>query len=567
VSSRAPQEFLVSDEEKAPKLRDWLRQQAFRRFGMWGVAVLSVLWVASQFVAHVDDVSRWLGVPSLVTYLNRDPVPQADPSRFSVAVTTLDGDSPGEACKREIVHALRDFRGIEVLGIDRELSVEGSVPEAQERAAHQQALRLMEQSHATILIWGSVLRGRDECTLDLYLSSQGDKGSVSRKYVLDSTARLSLPGAFWTDLSRVLRSVVAAQMDKLSRTGAQCAVDPLEPFIERVAKLTESGVKIEWDNDSLRSIRLMLAAALTCSGSQSGNKGRIQYAIGIYRSVLTQWPREYSILGWGGVQSDLGDALWSLGQLESTNDSLEAAVSAYREALTELTRDRLPRRWATLQDNLGTALATLGVRESDTSRLQEAVASHEEALKVRTRERSPVEWAQTQNNLCVALRGLGERQVGSMTLRKAVAACREALHELARESVPLQWAIGRDNLGAALSSLGERESDKRALEEAQRAHIDALGMLGRDEQSLAWATAQFNLGTALLRLGEVEGSQSRLQRSIEAYSAVLPEPIRSRAPAVWSAAQIQIGIVQMRLGERNNLQRAARWVPRGKADR
>jgi hypothetical protein len=51
-------------------------------------------------------------------------------------------------------------------------------------------------------------------------------------------------------------------------------------------------------------------------------------------------------------------------------------TAAYRDALKEKTRERVPLDWATTQNNLGSALSTLGERESSTARLEEAVAAH-----------------------------------------------------------------------------------------------------------------------------------------------------------------------------------------------
>jgi exonuclease VII small subunit len=60
---------------------------------------------------------------------------------------------------------------------------------------------------------------------------------------------------------------------------------------------------------------------------------------------------------------------------------LEEAVSAYREALQEYTRARAPLQWAMTQTNLGNALISLGERESGTARLEEAVAVYRAALE------------------------------------------------------------------------------------------------------------------------------------------------------------------------------------------
>ena len=74
-------------------------------------------------------------------------------------------------------------------------------------------------------------------------------------------------------------------------------------------------------------------------------------------------------------------------------------MAAFRAVLEERTRDRVPLQWATTQTNLGNALATLGARESGTARLEEAVAAFRAALEERTRDRVPLQWAMTQMNL------------------------------------------------------------------------------------------------------------------------------------------------------------------------
>ena len=121
-----------------------------------------------------------------------------------------------------------------------------------------------------------------------------------------------------------------------------------------------------------------------------------------------------------------------------------------------------PLEWAMTQSNLGNALVTLGEREGGPERLEQAVAAYTEALKERTRERVPLEWAMTQSNLGAALAALGEREGGPERLEQAVAAYTEALKERTRERVPLEWAMTQSNLGAALAALGEREGWARA---------------------------------------------------------------------------------------------------------
>ena len=85
-------------------------------------------------------------------------------------------------------------------------------------------------------------------------------------------------------------------------------------------------------------------------------------------------------LDWATTQTNLGNALWRLGERESGTARLEEAVSAYRDALKKYTRERVPLQWAMTQNNLGTALSTLGERTGDRAKLAEARKAIEAAF-------------------------------------------------------------------------------------------------------------------------------------------------------------------------------------------
>src|SRR6185437_2834807 len=50
------------------------------------------------------------------------------------------------------------------------------------------------------------------------------------------------------------------------------------------------------------------------------------------------------------------------------------------------------------QTQLGNALQTLGMRENGSARLEEAIVAYRAALEEQTRERAPIQWAATQGN-------------------------------------------------------------------------------------------------------------------------------------------------------------------------
>ena len=106
--------------------------------------------------------------------------------------------------------------------------------------------------------------------------------------------------------------------------------------------------------------------------------------------------------------------------------SAEEAVAAYRAALEEHTRDRVALEWAATQTNLGNALASLGDHEPGTARLNEAVAAYRAALEEYTRERVPLHWAMTQYNLAISLEAVAGRTGDASAMAAAATSYRDA---------------------------------------------------------------------------------------------------------------------------------------------
>ena len=129
---------------------------------------------------------------------------------------------------------------------------------------------------------------------------------------------------------------------------------------------------------------------------------------------------------------------------------------------------------------LGNALATLGELETEPERLVDAVAAYRASLEDRTRECAPLEWAHTLNNLAGVLTFLGRRERCKERFDEAVAALHASLEERSRKRTPLQWAATQTNLGAALLARGELDGSKDHLVEAVDANLAALEELPRE---------------------------------------------------------------------------------------
>lgn len=496
----------------------WLWQTVYGWFGAWGIATCALFAAAVFIYTRWSTVTAWPGISTLVAYLRRKRLPQADPHRFSVAVAHLEDDDAGRTHEKLIVRLLQEFEGIQVLAFDRTISVHGTVPEEQERKGHETARQYLKASNASVVIWGRVLHHADQSKPDLYLTAAAGQDGRSRQYTLETGMEFSLPEVFWDDLADILRLVIVTQATQFEE--GHYIADRLRPFITRVRTLLEASAgRPGWNAKARASAQFVLATALSRLGEQSGQAEPLKEAVALYRAVLEERTRARAPLDWAMTQNNLGTALGRLGERDSGTDYLEEAVEAFRAALEELTRDRMPLDWARTKTNLGNALLCLGERESGTARLEKAIESFRAALTVRTRDRMPLDWATTQNSLGGALAALGERESDTARLKEAVEAFRATLAVWTRKRMPLQWAATQNNFGAALSALGERESGTARLKQAVKAYRAALEEQTRECVPLDWARTQINLGNALWTLGERTGQPRLLREALDAITA------------------------------------------------
>lgn len=93
------------------------------------------------------------------------------------------------------------------------------------------------------------------------------------------------------------------------------------------------------------------------SGRDKGLNLHLQVAVALAKIAAEQADTPYRF---GLALSDLGTALWTLGQRESRTNRLEDAVTTYRVVLKTISRDQYPLDWAAAQMNLGNVLSTVG---------------------------------------------------------------------------------------------------------------------------------------------------------------------------------------------------------------
>ena len=395
------------------------------------VILVLVLCVTCLVSWQSDKTSKFLGVPEFVAWLERWPIPQADPTRFSVMVAHLQNDTT-RGQEQLIVEALKGFEGVQVLLLDRTIPLEGPVSEEMQKQGRESALRFLKKSGASVVIWGTVLVQGDRRVPKLFWTASGVREPKSRRYDAPRVEdQLRLPELMWSDLSEILGLLVASSASKFTAKEGHYVADRLPFFINCVRRLlSESEGRPGWDADARGFTRLIVANALTVLGDRDRKNEVLQEAVAAYREALKERTRERVPLVWAATENNLGDALSVLGEREKGTGRLEEAVAAYREALKERTFDRVPLDWVVTQGTLNNALTGLADGQSGTGRLQEAVVGYDEAMKEPIHDRLPLDWAMTQCSLCNALTMCGEREKGTGRLQEAVGSCKAALNVL-----------------------------------------------------------------------------------------------------------------------------------------
>ena len=539
----------MTDRSPSPKphhvLNDWLERR-FGHRGPWIAAALSLsLFVFWQW----DALKERPGIRQVVEWVSRDSIPRADPARFSVAIARLDND-PKREYERLLVRLVREFDGVQVLSIDRQIYADSAVPEEAEREGHAKARQLLAQSGASVLLWGSVLRLDGNARPELYFTSSRSQPVRARQYELEVGKDFRLPSVFWSDLSDVMRLLLSGFDDYLRNTDGQYVADKLAGHIARVRTLLHGAdARPGWNPVAGDATRMILASALRIEGEQSGKRQSLEEAVAIYQELLR--PRAAPALNRAAVQNDLAVALTTLGDRDGDSAKLKTAIDLFRDALLARTKHAAPLEWAATQSNLGNALRLLGARESSDARLQESVAAYRAALTVRTQAASPQAWAKTQNSLGDSLRALGARSTNVKFLSDAVACYEAALSMRKRSEVPLDWARSQNNLGVALEALGDRQTGVATLKRAEQAYRAALLEWTRSKVPLDWARAQNNLGHVLFMIAERTSSPADMKASEQALRDALLVRTAQAMPLDWARTINNLGNVLVLEGHLN----------------
>jgi tetratricopeptide (TPR) repeat protein len=490
----------ASHDENPPDISTEIKRRVYRYGGITGLILLFALpWIISHW-----DVFRYIpGVSQIERRLREKSIPRADPTRFSVAVAHLSGDSSNHAGENLLVEDLRELKGIQVLRFDRMIDVSGSSPEEAEKSGHRQAQKYLSQSGADVLIWGIVLSSPGQVVFKLFWTT--NTGELARSGRYQPTSNLKLPEGFASDIKNMLSLLILAQQSEYQR--GVYAVEQLSAQVEQINSLYQQKGHI-WDPEFTISLRILLAASFAMIGEQANSAVSFKQSIEICRDLMRSVTRERNAPRWAWLKNSEGLSLLDLGDREQTPEKFDEAIVSFTESLKVRTRDKFPLDWARTQSNLGSAHIRIGERKRSVQTLNEALKILEEALKEQDVKRAPWDRAVTHNRLARALWVLGRMQSDIAILKNAETAIRAALAQWTPSRSPLFWGAAQWSLGNILYSIAELERGTKTVADAITSLENAHKVYTRDRHPMQWANIQSILGNAFRLRGERDSSRS-----------------------------------------------------------
>ncbi|HYE27533.1 MAG TPA: hypothetical protein VEA61_04790 [Allosphingosinicella sp.] len=474
-------------------------------------AVTGGFWVWMNWPSIKDKP----GVEWILDRLTREPIPKADPRRFSVAVARLENDR-GREHERLILALLGEFKGVQVLQIDRRISAEHVVREEGVKKAHAKARKYLKESGASVLIWGSVLQLEGKAKPALYMTTAGEMSDEdeasgeARQYTPLVAQEFSLPEAFWSDLSEVLRLLIVSNASRFHAATGRPVAGELEPFVSRVRNLLQSP-RVRWDEDSRRSTRVILADALWRLAIEKGGRESLRKAADLYEAALINLSPESDARNWAAIQRSLLGVRRALGEGGMTE--LRQTVGVLNRVLQIYDRNEVPLDWAFTQHDLANTLSTIGEQiapDRDAPEVDQAIAKLHLAAQVFEEQEQSLAWASAKNDLGMALRVRADRRAGKADKRAALqdldlaaAAYRDALRVHRESTLPQLWAASTINLGITLDDAGRLVSDEARVVRAIAEFNKVRRVVGPETYPAYWAEANNGLGNALTTLGKL----------------------------------------------------------------
>ena len=258
-------------EQKPPDLEErvsnWLRGFLQQKLGPRAAAVILTILGIGGTVWHYHEDVKDIASDLYAQFVERRPLPKADPNVFTVAIARLEDDNEQTHIGPTIVDDLQELgisNGLAVLEFPRIITADS---QTDVQAGQTKAREWLKESGAQVPIWGKVLTANGKSVPQLYwtMGENSNPKKPSARYVLGED--LQLPPVFQSDLSDILRLLVVTQSSAFYDEEGHFVADKLRPFIERVRGLLDSNAAKTWSVEDVARTNLILADAMATVGN------------------------------------------------------------------------------------------------------------------------------------------------------------------------------------------------------------------------------------------------------------------------------------------------------------
>ena len=367
----------MKDDNNIMSFKEIVSKWVFCHFGNWGLIIIALFASACFIWWQWDKIKQAPGIEYLIEHLHS--VPKADLHRFSILIAKLDHDISREY-ERLLIESLKGFGGIQVLTLNRTINLDDTIPENAENDGYAQALKYVEISEASGIIWGQILLQDEKRIPKIYFYGSNNYGEIPRRYqsLFIDNAYSALPKMPWDDLIMVLRMLIITESNQDLSDENISFDDRLEYYISRMNVLFNSNViNYNYSAKERMEMQLILAKGLRIFGDQTPDAASIKNAITIYRILSSDAPADTPSEQMAYIRNELANTLvdLSLCPFENKYDNLKDALDMYNCVLKTISRNNHPIEWAKLMFNIAAVQNDIGRIDNDSTYIEQALAS------------------------------------------------------------------------------------------------------------------------------------------------------------------------------------------------
>ena len=461
-------------------------------------------------------------------------------------VKPLDKD-PGVEFQRQIASELRADRRIRVVELEGPVSM-GAPSDPHLETGFEDAKRLLDQSGADLLIWGTQEAGpRPEW--DIYVSAGDHIQNQARGEGFYLNANTSFFGIQEADTVDVLGWAVESWRGLIDRSYGMDIAPQIKVMIEKTDQALSLAYEKHWSDRTLAQMKQYLSVLLCLYAVKTHDPQTLDRAVSLTSQTVQSLPPGEDPYNWACFENNLGTLLQSRGMKEQSSDDLRGAVKAYRSALSAM--KGFPSQNSTdMELNLAECLQILGRREGKTGQLLEAVSLYQKILAGTSHIAELHQWMDIQTGLAAVYTELGIRDTHFKYLRLALRHYQEVLKVPDLEGMPVKKVQVLVNLGNVYSALGGREQSVGDYQKSLQYLEEAIPELQSMSSTRNQAIALLNKGTCLMNLGRLENQEPLWLEAKDTYAQATSLFAVTQDQMEWASIQRDLGILEMFMSEK-----------------